>query len=98
MILQAGIVAYEYQAEEAYTWMGWIHAGDRLIDTIKFEHYGDGCSFCTNLIQTTNAPRECVALLIKNLDIIHRANFPKGYALVQFGIRPGFRVLVATKH
>jgi hypothetical protein len=28
-----------------YTWMGWVRAGDRLIDTIKFERYGDGHSF-----------------------------------------------------
>jgi len=45
VILQASTVAYEYQGEDAYTWMGWIRAGDRLIDTIKFERYGDGCSF-----------------------------------------------------
>ena len=44
VILEARSAVYEYEGDDEYTWMGWIRAGDRLIDTTKFERYGDGYS------------------------------------------------------
>ena len=30
---------YEWQRADEYTWMGWVRAGDWVIDTVKFEQY-----------------------------------------------------------
>jgi hypothetical protein len=45
VIIEARSAVYEYDGGDVYTWMEWIRAGDRLIDTTKFERYGDGYSF-----------------------------------------------------
>jgi hypothetical protein len=36
---------YEWQGDDEYTWMGWMRKGDRVVDTIKFEKYGNSDSF-----------------------------------------------------
>jgi len=36
---------YEWQGRDEYTWMGWVRAGDWVIDTVKFEKYGNNSEF-----------------------------------------------------
>ena len=36
---------YEWQGRDEYTWMGWVRAGDWVVDTVKFEKYGNGEAF-----------------------------------------------------
>ena len=47
IVLKAVSKVYEYTGEDEYTWMGWIRAGDMLIDTIKFDRYGASDAFWT---------------------------------------------------
>jgi hypothetical protein len=47
IILEATSALYEYTGEDMYTWMGWVRAGDMIIDTIKFERYGGTDLFWT---------------------------------------------------
>jgi hypothetical protein len=41
---------YQYQGADKYTWMGWLRAGDWLVDTVKFEKYGNTDSFWRSII------------------------------------------------
>ena len=41
IILKAASAVYEWQGGDEYTWMGWMRKGDRVVDTIKFEKYGN---------------------------------------------------------
>ena len=36
---------YQYRGVDEYTWIGWIRAGDWLVDTVKFEKYSNTDSF-----------------------------------------------------
>ena len=36
---------YEWQGRDGYTWMGWVRAGDWVIDTVKLEKYGNISEF-----------------------------------------------------
>ena len=45
ILVKATSQLYQYQGEDEYTWMGWIRAGDWLIDVVKFEKYGNSDSF-----------------------------------------------------
>ena len=36
---------YQWVGEDEYTWMGWMRAGDWVIDTIKYEKYGNSDTF-----------------------------------------------------
>ena len=45
ILVKAVSELYEYKGEDEYTWMGWIREGDMLIDTVKFEKYGNTDSF-----------------------------------------------------
>jgi len=45
ILVKAVSELYEYNGEDENTWMGWIRAGDWLIDTVKLEKYGNTDSF-----------------------------------------------------
>ena len=45
IILKAASAVYEWQGDDENTWMGWMREGDRVVDTIKFEKYGNSDSF-----------------------------------------------------
>ena len=45
IILEAVSALYEWKGEDVYTWMGWVRAGDLVIDTMKFEKYGNSATF-----------------------------------------------------
>ncbi len=45
IILEAASALYEWKCEDVYTWMGWVRAGDLVIDTVKFEKYGTNDTF-----------------------------------------------------
>lgn len=45
IVLKATSKVYSWSGEDEYTWMGWMRAGDRVVDTIKFEKYGSSDCF-----------------------------------------------------
>ena len=45
VLVKAVSKRYQHQGADEYTWMGWVRAGDWLIDTIKFEKYSNTDSF-----------------------------------------------------
>ena len=45
IIVKACSKLYTWQTADEYTWMGWMRAGDRVIDCIKYERYGCGDKF-----------------------------------------------------
>ena len=45
VVLKATSELYEWRGPDEYTWMGWVRAGDKVIDTIKYEKYGGSDSF-----------------------------------------------------
>jgi hypothetical protein len=45
VVLKATSELYEWRGPDKYTRMGWVRAGDKVIDTIKYEKYGGSDSF-----------------------------------------------------
>ena len=45
VILKATSELYQWAGEDEYTWMGWVRAGDWVLDTIKYEKYGGSDAF-----------------------------------------------------
>ena len=45
ILVRAASQLYQHQGDDEYTWMGWIRAGDWLIDVVKFEKYSNTESF-----------------------------------------------------
>ena len=45
IVLKAASELYTWSGEDEYTWMGWMRAGDRVVDCIKYEKYGGSDCF-----------------------------------------------------
>ena len=45
IMVKAASSLYQWVGEDEYTWMGWMRAGDWVIDTIKYEKYGSSDTF-----------------------------------------------------
>jgi hypothetical protein len=45
ILVKAASGRYEWQGRDEHTWMGWVRAGDWVVDTVKFEKYGNGEAF-----------------------------------------------------